>query len=288
VRVKDCLANWTLVSSSDASNLKNTTARIEGNKVIVNGHKWWISGAGDPRCSLHVLVAMTDPNNESKHKRHTIFFVDPKLPGVEIVRPMKVFGYDDAPEGHCEVIYKDVVLSLDDVAGGPANIGRGFEMLQARLGPGRLHHCMRAIGVANRALDLMLLRITNPIRKTFGKQLKDHGSVIADVAKSRAEIDMGRMIVLTAAKQIDLHKAKGALKEIGIAKVRTKCSKSPHCTVQRMLCICKPATKVAACGMVFTMAAFHWPGGLDTANRMWERSRSPFRIVVTPLSGRRC
>jgi len=208
------------IPSSDASNLRNTVARREGNKLILNGHKWWISGAGDPRCSVHIVVAQTDPTNPSKHKRHSILFVDPKTPGVEIVRPMKVFGYDDAPEGHCEVVYKDVVLDLEEsVAGGSGNLGRGFEMLQARLGPGRIHHCMRAIGVASRALDLMLLRVTNPNRKTFGKVLREHGTILVDIAKSRAEIDQARLFVLSAAKRIDQVKAKGALKEIGLAKV---------------------------------------------------------------------
>jgi acyl-CoA dehydrogenase len=132
---------------------------------------------------------------------------------------MKVFGYDDAPEGHCEVIYKNVVLDLEEVvAGGSANLGRGFEMLQARLGPGRIHHCMRAVGVASKALDLMLLRVTNPNRKTFGKVLREHGTILSDIAKSRAEIDSARLLVLSAARRIDQVKAKGALKEIGLAK----------------------------------------------------------------------
>lgn len=180
----------------------------------------WISGAGDPRCGVHIVVAVTDPGNESKHKKHTLLLVDPKAPGVEIVRAMSVFGYDDAPEGHCEVVYKNVVLDPKQaiVGGTEANLGRGFEMLQARLGPGRIHHCMRSIGVANRALDLMELRVSNPARKTFGKQLNEHGTVLADIAKSRAEIEGARMLVVMAARQIDLYKAKGALKDIGIAK----------------------------------------------------------------------
>jgi acyl-CoA dehydrogenase len=163
---------------------------------------------------------VTDPGNASKHKKHTLLLVDPKAPGVEIVRAMSVFGYDDAPEGHCEVVYNNVVLDPKTaiVGGVESNLGRGFEMLQARLGPGRIHHCMRSIGVANRALDLMELRISNPARKTFGKQLNEHGTVLADVARSRAEIEGARFIVVAAARQIDLHKAKGALKDIGIAK----------------------------------------------------------------------
>ncbi|KAL1411470.1 hypothetical protein Q8F55_002428 [Vanrija albida] len=206
------------IASSDASNLRNTTAVRKGNKLILNGHKWWISGAGDPRCAVHIVVAVTDPNNADKYKRHSIFIVDTKLPGVEVVRPMTIMGYDDAPEGHCEVIYNNVELDLDDVAGGQQNLGRGFEMLQARLGPGRLHHCMRTIGIAQRSLDLLLLRVSNPQRKTFGKVLAEHGTILQDIAVSRAGIDQGRLITLAAARQIDLYKAKGALKDIGVAK----------------------------------------------------------------------
>lgn len=178
----------------------------------------WISGAGDPRNSVHVLVAQTDPTNPSKHKRHSIIFVDSKLPGVEVVRPMTVFGYDDAPEGHCEVVYKDVEVPITAVVGGAGNMGRGFEMLQARLGPGRLHHCMRSLGVASRALDLLLLRVNNPQRKTFGKMLVEHGTILEDIALSRAELDQARLLVLSAAKAVDDKGAKGALKEIGMAK----------------------------------------------------------------------
>jgi len=128
---------------------------------------------------------------------------------------MHVFGYDDAPEGHCEIIYENVRVPLGNLVLG---WGRGFEIIQGRLGPGRIHHCMRSIGAAQAALDLMLQRVTDPSRKTFGKYLYEHGSVVADIAKSRAEIESARLLVLSAALQIDKYKAKGALKEIGIAK----------------------------------------------------------------------
>ncbi|RSH92212.1 hypothetical protein EHS25_008627 [Saitozyma podzolica] len=206
------------VASSDATNLKNTTARVEGNQVVLSGHKWWISGAGDPRNAVHIVLCVTDPGNASPHKRHSLVLVEPKMKGVKIVRPMTVFGYDDAPEGHCEVIYDNVRLGVDSVVGGKAGLGRGFEIIQARLGPGRLHHCMRSIGVASRALDLLLQRVSDPARRTFGKYLREHGTVLADIANSRAEIDQARLLVLSAARQIDLHGAKAALKEIGIAK----------------------------------------------------------------------
>jgi acyl-CoA dehydrogenase len=128
---------------------------------------------------------------------------------------MKVFGYDDAPEGHCEIIYENVRVPLSNLVLG---WGRGFEIIQGRLGPGRIHHCMRSIGVAQAALNLMLQRVTDPSRKTFGKYLHEHGTVVADIARSRAEIEGARLLVLSAALQIDKYKAKGALEEIGIAK----------------------------------------------------------------------
>jgi len=128
---------------------------------------------------------------------------------------MRVFGYDDAPEGHCEVVYENVRVPLSNLVGG---WGRGFEIIQGRLGPGRIHHCMRSIGVAQYALDIMLQRATDPSKKTFGKSLYEHGTVVADIAQSRAEIDGARLLVLSAAIQIDKARAKGALKEIGIAK----------------------------------------------------------------------
>lgn len=136
----------------------------------------WISGAGDPRNAIHIVLAVTDPSNPSPHKRHSLILVPTSNPGLKVVRPLTVFGYDDAPEGHCEVIYNNAVVSVEDgTVGGKAGLGRGFEIIQARLGPGRLHHCMRSIGMAERALELLLLRVTDPVRKTFGKALSEHG-----------------------------------------------------------------------------------------------------------------
>lgn len=207
------------VASSDATNLQNTTAQVQGNSVVLNGHKWWISGAGDPRNAVHIVLALTDPSNPSPYKRHSLVLVQPSDKGVDVIRPMMVFGYDDAPEGHCEVKYNNVKVDLESgIVGGKAGLGRGFEIIQARLGPGRLHHCMRSIGVASRALDMLLLRVSDPKRKTFGKQFKDHGTVLADIAHSRAEIDQARFLVLAAARQIDKKGAKGALKDVGVAK----------------------------------------------------------------------
>ncbi|KAG6890947.1 hypothetical protein C0995_000904 [Termitomyces sp. Mi166 len=215
------------VASSDATNIR-TSIRKEGNEIVINGHKWsklrpplpnessWISGAGDPRTKVHIVMGKSDPGNKSTYKQQSVVIVPADTPGVKVVRPMHVFGYDDAPEGHCEIIYDNVRVPLENLVLG---WGRGFEIIQGRLGPGRIHHCMRSIGVAQAALDLMLERVTDPGRKTFGKYLYEHGSVIQDIAKSRAEIESARLLVLSAALQIDIYKAKGALKEIGIAKV---------------------------------------------------------------------
>ncbi|KAF8633693.1 hypothetical protein AX15_001299 [Amanita polypyramis BW_CC] len=202
------------VASSDATNIR-TSIRQEGNEIVVTGHKWFISGAGDPRTKVHLVLGKSDPNNKSAYHQQSIVIVPSDAPGVKVVRSMTVFGYDDAPEGHCEVIYDNVRVPLDNLILG---WGRGFEIIQGRLGPGRIHHCMRSIGAAMAALDLLIQRVTDPARKTFGKYLYQHGTVVADIAKSRAEIESARMLVLSAAHQIDNYKAKGAMKEIGIAK----------------------------------------------------------------------
>ncbi|KZW03959.1 acyl-CoA dehydrogenase NM domain-like protein [Exidia glandulosa HHB12029] len=202
------------VASSDARNIK-TSIRQEGDQIVINGHKWWISGAGDPRTRVHLVMGLSDPTNKNEYLRQSIVIVPADAPGVKIIRPMQVFGYDDAPEGHCEIIYENVRVPASNIIAG---WGRGFEVIQGRLGPGRIHHCMRSVGIASRALDLMIERVTDPTRKTFGKTLAEHGTIVADIAKSRAEIDAARWLVLSAAAKIDSHKAKGALKEIGMAK----------------------------------------------------------------------
>ncbi|KAK0453366.1 acyl-CoA dehydrogenase/oxidase [Armillaria borealis] len=196
------------MSSSDATNIR-TSIRQEGDEIVVNGHKWWISGAGDPRTRLHLVMGKSDPTNKSAYNQQSVVIVPADAPGVTVVRPMKVMGYDDAPEGHCEIIYENVRVPLSNLVLG---WGRGFEIIQGRLGPGRIHHCMRTLGSAQAALDTMLQRVTDPSRKTFGKYLYEHGTVIADIAKSRAEIESGRLLVLSAALMIDKYKAKGALK----------------------------------------------------------------------------
>ncbi|KAF8559047.1 acyl-CoA dehydrogenase NM domain-like protein [Imleria badia] len=209
------------VASSDARNIK-TSIQQEGNEIVINGHKWWISGAGDPRTKLHLVMGKSDPGNPDGYKQQSVVIIPADTPGVRIVRPMEVFGYDDAPEGHCEVIYENVRVPLNNMVlgwGRGFEVGQSFRAVECRADtPGRIHHCMRSIGVASRALDLMIQRVTDPSRKTFGKFLYEHGTVIAEIAQSRAEIEAARLLVLSAALQIDKYKAKGAMKEIGIAK----------------------------------------------------------------------
>lgn len=203
------------VASSDATNIE-TAIRREGNEYVINGLKWWISGAGDPRCAVYLLMGKTDPDNKNPHRQQSIVIVPADTPGITVVRPMMVFGFDDAPEGHCEIVFKDVRVPVENIILGE---GRGFEVIQGRLGPGRIHHCMRCIGMAERSLELMLNRVTDPTRKTFGKTLAEHGTIVHNITMSRLEIDQARFLVLNAAKRIDEVKAKGALKEIGMAKI---------------------------------------------------------------------
>ncbi|CAO3621438.1 unnamed protein product [Mucor hiemalis] len=203
------------VASSDATNIE-TAIRREGNEYVINGLKWWISGAGDPRCAVYLLMGKTDPDNKNPHRQQSIVIVPADTPGITVVRPMMVFGFDDAPEGHCEIVFKDVRVPVENIILGE---GRGFEVIQGRLGPGRIHHCMRCIGMAERSLELMLNRVTDPTRKTFGKTLAEHGTIVHNITMSRLEIDQARFLVLNAAKKIDEAKAKGALKEIGMAKI---------------------------------------------------------------------
>lgn len=201
------------IASSDATNIR-TTIRQEGNELVISGHKWWISGAGDPRNAIHIVMGKSDLS-APKHKQQSIVLVPANAPGVKLIRGMTCFQYDDAPEGHFEVIYDNVRVPIENLLG---DFGDGFSIIQGRLGPGRIHHCMRLLGMAERSLDLMLIRASEPSKVAFGKLLQEHGTVIAGIAQSRIEIDSARLIVLSAALQIDLVRAKGALKDIGIAK----------------------------------------------------------------------
>ncbi|OLL26986.1 putative acyl-CoA dehydrogenase IBR3 [Neolecta irregularis DAH-3] len=203
------------VASSDATNIQTSMVK-EGNEYVINGQKWWISGAGDPRCAVYLVMGKTNPKHDNPYKQQSIIIVPAETPGVTILRPMHIFGFDDAPHGHMEMAFENCRVPAENLILGE---GRGFEIIQGRLGPGRIHHCMRSIGVAERALDLMIARVTHPQRKTFGKFLYQHGKIVADIAKSRMEIDAARLVVLNAADKIDQQNAKAALREIAMAKV---------------------------------------------------------------------
>jgi len=203
------------VASSDARNI-NLEIKKEGNEYVLNGTKWWSSGAGDPRCKLFLVMGKTDPNNKDPYKQQSVVIVPAGTPGTKIIRTLGVYGYDDAPHGHCEIEFENVRVPVSNILLGE---GRGFEIIQGRLGPGRIHHCMRAVGAANMALDLLIARANDPNRQTFGKPLSQHGTILEWIARSRIEIDAGRLLVLNAADKIDRSDAKGALKEISMAKI---------------------------------------------------------------------
>lgn len=203
------------VASSDATNI---TLRIhkEGNSWVLNGQKWWSSGAGDPRCHIYIVMGKTDPNNSDPYKQQSVVLVPHDAPGITIHRMLSVFGYDDAPHGHGHISFDNVRVPLDHIVLGP---GRGFEIIQGRLGPGRIHHAMRSIGAAEKALDYFLARINDERKKPFKKLLSEHGIMLERVAQSRIDIDSSRLVVLNAAIAIDNANAKAALKEIAISKV---------------------------------------------------------------------
>lgn len=200
------------IASSDAAQLQ-FSARRDGDDYILNGEKWWISGAGDPRCGLYIVMACTDAD-AAKHARHTMFVMDPDTPGIEVLRAMQVFGQDDAPHGHMHLRFTDVRVPADQVVLGD---GRGFEVAQGRLGPGRIHHCMRAIGQAEKALEMMCRR--GLAREAFGKKLVDLGANYDIIANARMEIEMARLLCLKAAWMMDTAGVRAAQPWISQIKV---------------------------------------------------------------------
>ena len=200
------------VASSDAVNIALAALR-DGDDYVLNGEKWWISGAGDPRCKLLIVMAQTDPD-AAKHQRHSMFLMDMATPGVEILRPMQVFGHDDAPHGHMHLAFRDVRVPADQMVLGQ---GRGFEVAQGRLGPGRIHHCMRAIGQAERALDLMCDRALT--RRAFGKPLAELGANFDIIANARIGIEQTRLLCLKAAWMMDTAGTRAAQPWISMIKV---------------------------------------------------------------------
>ncbi|MES2495787.1 MAG: acyl-CoA dehydrogenase family protein [Pseudomonadota bacterium] len=200
------------VASSDATNIATRIER-QGDDYVINGRKWWISGAGDPRCKLLIVLGVSDPGGE-RHRRHSQIFVPVDTPGVTIGRSLPVFGYDDAPHGHCEVTFDNARVPAANMILGE---GRGFEVAQGRLGPGRIHHCMRAIGLAEMALDAMVARLLS--REAFGKRIADQSIWEQRVAEARTAIEMTRLLCLKAADMMDKVGNKVAQLEIAMIKV---------------------------------------------------------------------
>ena len=202
-----------LVASSDATNIETQIER-DGDHYVINGRKWWSSGVGDPRCKIGILMGKTNPN-AAPHAQQSQVLVPMDTPGIKVLRMLPVFGYDDAPHGHAEVLFEDVRVPVEDSL--ILGEGRGFEISQARLGPGRIHHCMRTIGTAEVALEKMCKRLMS--RKAFGKYISEHSVWEQRVAAARADIEMNRLLCLKAADMMDKAGNKTARLEISMIKV---------------------------------------------------------------------
>jgi acyl-CoA dehydrogenase len=201
------------VASSDATNIE-ASIRREGNEYVINARKWWTSGAPDPRCKILIFMGKTSPDNVNRHQQQSMILVPMDTPGVTMVRPLTVFGYDHAPHGHGEVDFKDVRVPVSNILLGE---GRGFEIAQGRLGPGRIHHCMRLIGLAERSLELMCRRALK--RVAFHRPVADQGVTRERIANARMLIDQARLLTLNAAWMMDTAGNKVAKKEIAMIKV---------------------------------------------------------------------
>jgi len=213
-KIRSCFAmTEPAVASSDATNIQSSIVR-DGGDYVINGRKWWSSGGNDPRCKLFIFMGKTDPGNPDRHKRQSMILVPRDTPGVKVLRHLTVMGYDDAPHGHAEIDFDNVRVPAANMLLGE---GRGFEIAQGRLGPGRIHHCMRTIGAAERALELMCRR--SLARVTFGKPIADRTVTMERIAESRILIDQARFLTLNAAHRMDTVGNKVAAKEIAMIKV---------------------------------------------------------------------